>query len=213
MAVLRKCARPMLASAFVAGGLSTLRAPERVAPAAEPVAVPVASRVPRLPEDPEQLVRINGAVHVGAGLLLAAGIAPRLAALALAGTLVPTTLAGHAWWKEKDPEQRAQQRTQFLKNVSLMGGLLITAADTHGKPSAAYRARGAAASGRSSARRARRDATHTLRDATGTVRGATRDAAGTVRGATRGATQSVRGAADHVRALPAQAQQAIDKHL
>lgn len=203
----------MLASAFVAGGLSTLRAPERVAPAAEPVAVPVASRVPRLPEDPEQLVRINGAVHVGAGLLLAAGIAPRLAALALAGTLVPTTLAGHAWWKEKDPEQRAQQRTQFLKNVSLMGGLLITAADTHGKPSAAYRARGAAASGRSSARRARRDATHTLRDATGTVRGATRDAAGTVRGATRGATQSVRGAADHVRALPAQAQQAIDKHL
>ncbi|MFJ8927849.1 DoxX family protein [Streptomyces sp. NPDC102364] len=209
MAVLRKCARPMLASAFVAGGLSTLRAPERVAPAAEPVAVPVASRVPRLPEDPEQLVRINGAVHVGAGLLLAAGIAPRLAALALAGTLVPTTLAGHAWWKEKDPEQRAQQRTQFLKNVSLMGGLLITAADTHGKPSAAYRARGAAASGRSSARRARRDATHTLRDATHTLR----DATGTVRGATRGATQSVRGAADHVRALPAQAQQAIDKHL
>ncbi|MGD6747295.1 DoxX family protein [Streptomyces sp. BH106] len=191
MAVLRKCARPMLASAFVAGGLSTVRAPERVAPAAEPVAVPVASRVPRLPEDPEQLVRINGAVHIGAGLLLAAGVAPRLAALALAGTLVPTTLAGHAWWKEEDPEQRAQQRTQFLKNLSLMGGLLITAADTHGKPSAAYRARGAAASGRRSARRARRDATHTLRDASGTVRGA----------------------ADHVRALPAQAQQAVEKHL
>lgn len=203
----------MLASAFVAGGLSTVRAPERVAPAAEPVAVPVASRVPRLPENPEQLVRINGAVHIGAGLLLAAGVVPRLAALALAGTLVPTTLAGHAWWKEEDPEQRAQQRTQFLKNLSLMGGLLITAADTHGKPSTAYRARGAAASGRSSARRARRDATRTLRGATGSVRGATRDAADAVRGATSEATKSVRGAADHVRALPGQAQQAIDKRL
>ncbi|MGP3770408.1 DoxX family protein [Streptomyces sp. SDT5-1] len=206
MAVLRKCARPMLASAFVAGGLSTVRAPEHVAPAAEPVAVPVASRVPRLPEDPEQLVRINGAVHIGAGLLLAAGVMPRLAALALAGTLVPTTLAGHAWWKEEDPERRAQQRTHFLKNLSLMGGLLITAADTHGKPSAAYRVRGAAASGRGSARRARRDARRTLR---GTTEAATKS----VRGSAHTAGKSVRDAADHVRALPGQAQQALDKHL
>ncbi|MYW64277.1 DoxX family membrane protein [Streptomyces sp. SID8379] len=170
MAVLRKYARPMLASVFVAGGISTVRAPERVAPAAEPVAVPVASRVPRLPEDPEQLVRLNGAVHIGAGLLLATGIAPRFAALALAGTLVPTTLAGHAWWREKDPEVRAQQRTHFLKNVSLMGGLLIAAADTHGKPSVAYRARGAAKSGRKSAARMRHDTAHTVQGAADAVR-------------------------------------------
>ncbi|MGY0488438.1 DoxX family protein [Streptomyces sp. WG-D5] len=192
----------MLASVFVAGGLSTLRAPERVAPAAEPVAVPVANRVPQLPEEPEQLVRINGAVHVGAGLLLATGIAPRLAALALAGTLVPTTLAGHAWWKEKDPERRAEQRNHFLKNVSLMGGLLIAAADTHGKPSVAYRARGAAASGRGSARRARRNASGTLRQVSGKATGTLHDATGTLRGA-----------ADSVRALPAQAQHAVSKHL
>ncbi|MBO1331438.1 DoxX family protein [Streptomyces sp. VRA16 Mangrove soil] len=163
MAVLRKYARPMLASVFVAGGLKTVRAPERVAPAAEPVAGPVASRVPKLPDDPEQLVRLNGAVHIGAGLLLATGVAPRFAALALAGTLVPTTLAGHAWWKEKDPERRAEQRTHFLKNASLFGGLLIAAADTHGKPSVAYRARGAAAKGRTSASRMRRDTTGAVR--------------------------------------------------
>ncbi|MEV5612767.1 DoxX family membrane protein [Streptomyces sp. NPDC052225] len=153
MAVLRKCARPMLSSVFVVGGLSTLRAPARVAPAAEPVAVPVATRVPKLTEDPEQLVRINSAVQVGAGALLATGRLPRVAALALAGSLAPTTLAGHAWWKEKDPERRAQQRTHFLKNVSLLGGLLIAAADTHGKPSAAHRVRGAAASGRRTVRK------------------------------------------------------------
>nr|WP_306338635.1 DoxX family protein [Streptomyces sp. KL118A] len=141
MAVLRKCARPMLASVFVTGGLRTLRDPRGVAPVAEPVAAPVASRIPWLTEDPERLVRINGAVQLGAGLMLATGRVPRAAAIALAGTLVPTTLAGHAWWKEKDPERRAAQRTQFTKNLSLFGGLLIAAADTHGKPSVAYRAR------------------------------------------------------------------------
>ncbi|NEB75376.1 DoxX family protein [Streptomyces sp. SID14478] len=170
MAVLRKCARPMLSSVFITGGLSTLRAPARVAPAAEPVAVPVASRVPRLTEDPENLVRINGAVQVGAGLLLATGRVPRFAALALAGSLVPTTLAGHAWWKEKDPERRAQQRTQFLKNVSLLGGLLIASADTHGKPSAAYRARGAVSTGRKQWNHARHDASHAVHNATDAVR-------------------------------------------
>ncbi|MET9494084.1 DoxX family protein [Streptomyces sp. NPDC006552] len=170
MTVLRKAARPLLASVFVTGGLSTLRDPKRVAPAAEPVAAPLAARIPRLPEDPEQLVRINAAVQVGAGVLLAAGRWPRVASLALAGSLVPTTLAGHAWWKEEDPERRAQQRTQFMKNLSLFGGLLIAAADTHGKPSLAYRTRGAATSGRKTARRAQRDAAHTLREATGAVR-------------------------------------------
>ncbi|MEV1024161.1 DoxX family protein [Streptomyces sp. NPDC050264] len=184
MTVLRKAARPMLASVFVTGGLSTLRDPARVAPAAEPVAVPVAARVPRLPEDPEQLVRINAAVQIGAGVMLAAGKWPRVASLALAGSLVPTTIAGHAWWKEKDPEQRARQRTQFMKNLSLFGGLLIAAADTHGKPSVAHRARGAAASGRKNAGRAQREAAHTLR-----------------------------GASDTLRALPSNARQAVAEHL
>ncbi|MEU5686312.1 DoxX family protein [Streptomyces venezuelae] len=184
MAVLRKCARPMLASVFVTGGLHTLRDPQRVAPAAEAVTAPVASRIPWLTEDPERLVRVNGAVQLGAGLMLATGRVPRVAALALAGTLVPTTLAGHAWWKEKDPERRAAQRTQFVKNVSLLGGLLIAAADTHGKPSVAYRTRTAAVAGRRAARRTRRDATKALSGAAG-------DAAGTVRSLTESAQNAV----------------------
>ncbi|MET7363740.1 DoxX family protein [Streptomyces sp. NPDC005562] len=184
MAVLRKCARPMLASVFVTGGAQTLRNPERAAPAVEPLAAPVASRVSWLPEDPEKLVRINGAVQLGAGLMLATGRVPRVAALALAGTLVPTTLAGHAWWKEKDPEQRAAQRTQFIKNVSLFGGLLIAAADTHGKPSVAYRGRAAAVTGRRTARRARRDAVDALS-------GAAEGAVGTVRSISESAQQAV----------------------
>ncbi len=69
---------------------------------------------------------------------------PRLSAAVLAGTLVPTTLAGHRFWEIEDKQERAQQRIHFLKNVTMLGGLLIAAADTAGDPSLAWRGRHAA---------------------------------------------------------------------
>ncbi|MFI1968070.1 DoxX family protein [Streptomyces cinnamoneus] len=141
MPVLRRLARPLLASAFVTSGVQTLQHPEAVAPMAERVALAIADHVPGLPHDAVALVRVNGAVHVGAGVLLALGAFPRLAALALAGSLVPTTLAGHAYWQEDDPAKRMQQRIHFFKNLSMLGGLLIAAADTAGRPSLGYRAK------------------------------------------------------------------------
>ncbi|MFJ8693242.1 DoxX family protein [Streptomyces roseolilacinus] len=144
MSVLRLVGRPLLASMFVAGGLSSVREPERVAPVAKPVVRPLADRVPGLPHHTEQVVRLSGAVQVAAGLMLATGRMPRLAALALAGTLVPTTLAGHRFWEAEDPAERAQQRIQFLKNLSMLGGLLIAADDTAGAPSLLWRSRHAA---------------------------------------------------------------------
>jgi uncharacterized membrane protein YphA (DoxX/SURF4 family) len=134
----------MLASMFIGGGADALRDPDRLVQVAESVAVPAARRTSFLTEDPRQLVRINAAVQVGAGVLLALGRLPRLSALALAVTLVPTTMAGHPFWSLDDPEERALQRVHFLKNVSMMGGLLLAAADTQGKPSLAYRARSGA---------------------------------------------------------------------
>jgi uncharacterized membrane protein YphA (DoxX/SURF4 family) len=63
------------------------------------------------------------------GTLLALGRAPRLSALALAGSLIPTTLAGHAYWTVEDPAARKQQRIHFHKNMALIGGLLFAALD------------------------------------------------------------------------------------
>ena len=88
----------------------------------------------------EQVVLADGALKVAAGGLLAFGRFPRLSALALAGSLVPTTIAGHPFWKESDPAKRRQQRVHLTKNVSMLGGLLIAAVDTEGKPSLAWRA-------------------------------------------------------------------------
>jgi uncharacterized membrane protein YphA (DoxX/SURF4 family) len=107
---------------------------------AEPQATQMASKL-GLPTDPELLVRINSGVHVGAGILLAIGKFRRLAALALFGTLIPTTWAAHRWWEEKDEAARAQQQAHFYKNLGLMGGLVLAAVDTEGAPSLGWRAK------------------------------------------------------------------------
>ncbi|MGA5421334.1 DoxX family protein [Streptomyces lavendulocolor] len=143
MAIFRKLARPLLASAFLTGGLRTLRDPKSAVPVAEPVTGPLSARIPALPDDPAKLVRLNAAVQVGAGVMFATGRFPRLSALALAAGLVPTTLAAHAYWTAEDPEERERLRIDFYKNLSLLGGLLIAAADTHGKPSLAHRVKNA----------------------------------------------------------------------
>jgi len=43
----------------------------------------------------------------------------------IAATLAPTTLAGHRFWEAENERGRAQQRVHFLKNLSMLGGLLI----------------------------------------------------------------------------------------
>ncbi|MET9145942.1 DoxX family membrane protein, partial [Streptomyces sp. NPDC004042] len=120
MSLLRVAGRPLLASMFVVGGLNSVRNPEAVTPLAEPVVRPVTERVALLPDRTEQVVRLSGGVQVAAGVLLGLGRLPRLSALALAATLVPTTLAGHRFWEAKDPGERAQQRIHFLKNLSML---------------------------------------------------------------------------------------------
>jgi len=163
MPVLRAVARPLLASIFVLQGYDTLRHPDKYAAEAEPVVRPIAERVPVLSGKPEQAVRINGAVQLVAGSLLALGRFPRLSALAIAATLVPTTLAGHRFWETPSggdgaAEVRAQQQTHFLKNLSMLGGLLIASADTAGSPSVAWRTRHAAKATRKEASRLARTA-------------------------------------------------------
>jgi putative oxidoreductase len=69
-------------------------------------------------------VRANAAVQVAAGAALALAILPRLSALVLAGSLVPTTLGDHRFWEQEGPAA-AQRRTQFLKNAAILGGLIV----------------------------------------------------------------------------------------
>lgn len=154
--IVRRIARPMLAGIFIWGGINALRYPAAHVPAAEPVAKPLAAKT-QLPDDTELLVRANGAAMVAGGALLATGKAPRLASTLLIGTMVPTT-ATHNFWAESDPQAKAGKLTQFIKDVSLMGGLLLAAVDTAGKPGVAYRAKLAGESVERTARQARKAA-------------------------------------------------------
>ena len=130
----RTVARSLIASAFVVGGVNALTRSKQLAPKADDVARPIANSL-GLNQDTETLVKIHAGVQVGSGVLFALGVAPRVTGTVLAASLVPTTLAGHAFWEESDREARTNQLIAFTKNAAILGGLVYVALDTGGRPS------------------------------------------------------------------------------
>jgi len=146
--LIRRIARPMLSAAFISRGVDALRSPKPAAEAARPTLEGL-SKLPdpvgtNVPSNAETVARVNAAVQIGGGLLLASGKLPRVASAALALTVVPGSLGGHTFWRESDPQRKADERRAFLTDVSLIGGLIIAAVDTEGKPSLGWRGRRAA---------------------------------------------------------------------
>lgn len=122
--LLQTAGRVFTAPIFISGGYSAVTDPAGKAAMAESTLDAIREYVPGLPEDNELLVLINGGVQILAGTTLLLGIKPRLSALALAGSLIPTTLAGHSFWEMEGGEAKAHQ-TQFSKNLAALGGLLL----------------------------------------------------------------------------------------
>jgi uncharacterized membrane protein YphA (DoxX/SURF4 family)/gas vesicle protein len=147
--LLRRLARPLLATAFVVDGVDTLRRPDERVKAANALLERGHRQLPeeiatKLPSNPTTVVQVNALAQVSGGVLLALGKAPRLAALVLAATVVPAAVTEQDFWNEQDPARKSAKRTAFLKDLGLLGGLMITAADTEGKPSLGWRGRRAA---------------------------------------------------------------------
>ncbi|NLI19043.1 MAG: DoxX family protein [Actinomycetales bacterium] len=141
MSVTRLIARPMLAAYFVADGIDAVRKPathverfSRVQPLLERAGVP-----PVLSSDAVMLTRVSGAISAVAGLCLATGRRPRLAALTLAVLNIPVTLVNNPVWQEADPEERKERARGLLRGLGLGGGLLLAAVDRDGKPSLGWR--------------------------------------------------------------------------
>ena len=137
----------MLSAVFVGRGVEALRSPKPAADAARPTI----EGLKKLP-DP---VGTNAHVECrdgrpdqrrgsGRSDWVATGKLSRLASAALALSVVPGSLGGHTFWKEGDPQRKADERRAFLTDVSLIGGLIIAAVDTEGKPSLGWRGRRAA---------------------------------------------------------------------
>jgi putative oxidoreductase len=119
-------ARLFTGSTYAVLGYGALREPGPRAEAAATFLDAVPKKA-RLHAGNEQLVQVNGAIQAACGVLLALGKVPHLSAVVLAGTMIPTTLAGHSFWKFEDPVARKQQQVQFHKNMAMIGGLLFIA--------------------------------------------------------------------------------------
>ncbi|WP_170252491.1 DoxX family protein [Corynebacterium phocae] len=77
-----------------------------------------------LPVDGPTMAKVNAYAQMGLGSALALGIFPKYAAWGLIGSLIPTTLVGHAFWEKEDKDEKGQEKLQFAKNTAIIGGLL-----------------------------------------------------------------------------------------
>ncbi|ANE81810.1 DoxX family protein [Mycobacterium adipatum] len=143
--LVRRIARPLLSAAFIGQGIEALRdvkpAAETVQPALDAAQALPSSVADQIPDNAVTVARINAAVQIGGGLLLATGRIPRVASALLAATVVPGNLGRHMFWEESDPALKAEKRRGFLTDLSLIGGLVLASADTAGKPSLGWRGR------------------------------------------------------------------------
>jgi putative oxidoreductase len=105
----------LLGSMFIFGGWNAFKSPGGRVKRVEDAGIPA----------PHSATVLNGAVMAVAGTTLAAGVLPKLSAIALIGSLIPTTYVGHPYWQEEDAATRTLQQNNFLKNVAMLGGLLL----------------------------------------------------------------------------------------
>lgn len=74
---------------------------------------------------PELMVPLSGAVITVGALMVAFGVWADLGALLLAAFALAVAPIMHAFWKEQDPQMKAGQQAQFMKNIALAGAGLI----------------------------------------------------------------------------------------
>jgi putative oxidoreductase len=119
--LLRRVARPLIAAVSIANGVDTLLNPKPKIEAATPLLAKTQGALP----SPALVVQAGAAVKITAGLMMALGWAPRIAATVLAAELVPSTVTEHPFWSPGSPDTRKAHQQHFLSNCGLLGGLLL----------------------------------------------------------------------------------------
>lgn len=184
MSIVRLLARPLLATGFIAAGADRLRDAENTAEQLRPTLKRVGGMVPSaaaVTGNPQLVAKVLGATQVGAGALLALGKLPRLSGLLLTGTAVLNAVVEYKNAEIDTPDERKARRAGLLKNLSLIGAVLLVAVDTNGRPGLAWRAghladdtrRSVASLGKDAGRKSRsvkKDAAKQLKKANKTVR-------------------------------------------
>lgn len=142
--MIRKIARPLLASAFVLDGVQMLKntgehteEAKLIVGNARRVLPPNVAAV--IPKDDTTSVRLVAGSKIAGAALLGTGKAPRLGAGLLTLLQLPTSLSRNAFWSEKDQAAKKNKQRGLVTDLALVGGLAITTADTAGKPGLTWR--------------------------------------------------------------------------
>jgi len=138
--LLRRVARPLLASWFIYDGYDALRRPDaHVEAAREPIAkaTTLVGAQPLSDKNIKRVVQAQGVATIVLGGALALSKSPRLAGVLLALSTAPHVCV-------RAPRSLSQLRdaevvAPFVAKVGAVGAALLVAADTAGKPSMAWR--------------------------------------------------------------------------
>ena len=79
---------------------------------------------------PKLSVAFSGALLIAGGLSVLFDILPGFGLVALVLFLLPVTFIMHAFWKVQDPAERMHEMVNFMKNIALLGAVLILLAHT-----------------------------------------------------------------------------------
>ncbi|GHJ48176.1 LysR family transcriptional regulator [Catellatospora sp. TT07R-123] len=115
MDVLLLIGRILLALIFLGSGINHLAKPHDVVGYSEYRNAPVAAG----------MVRATGAWILLGGLSVALGILGDLGVLMLILFLLATAFRVHHFWTDTDPAVKATELAMFMKNIAIVGGLLL----------------------------------------------------------------------------------------
>ncbi len=74
---------------------------------------------------PKVAVWFSGLLLIIGGASIILGAFTKIGIYSLVLFLIPVSFQMHAFWKETDPMQKMNQRVQFMKNLALLGALLM----------------------------------------------------------------------------------------
>ncbi|MCL2468414.1 MAG: DoxX family protein [Micrococcales bacterium] len=136
--MLRRIARPLFATWFVVEGLgAALRPADHVTAIRQTAArVPGGDALDKLSDDHLAMaVRAHGAAMTVAAVALGASKAPRTSATVLAALTVPMVIRTLPPPRSAEPtEDGRARRARLVQVLSAVGGALVAAGDTEGRP-------------------------------------------------------------------------------
>ncbi len=143
MSIVRRLARPLLATGYVAGGVEAFRNSSAAAEKLDPVLKQVEQVLPQVrpvTANRAQVAQGIAAAQVLAASALALSKLPRLSASVLLGTTAINTYVQYQSADTSTKEAKSNRRNNVFKNLSLVGAVMIASVDTAGNPSLAWRA-------------------------------------------------------------------------